>query len=609
MNRILLMSAIAGGLACGKWCAAETPDLTDFRTVDTATTTVVGQSATTRSLARIGYLGVSWEREASGKLVVAEVSPGAPAEKAGVLRGDVVQQLDGNPITSADQFRDRLQALPPGQTIKLQVERGGKTLELSAQVGATSNPLSLARQRAIMGIQLEDTAAAAGALVGQITEGLPAAQAGLKSGDVIRKADGALMASSETFRDLLSAKAPGDVVKLTVQRAEEELELQVQLTAEAGSRGRRGMRDPTENSRSSFYWRRDVYRLAVVAVEFPNAKHNDKIGIDDWERSLFSEGRYLGTNATGQETYGSLNDYYREQSAGKLRVEGRLFDWIEVSDKREAYATADKSKLLNEALDKLEEREGKRVLDDYDGLCFVYAGGRVQTNRGGLFWPHRATLTHRNKRWGYFIVPEGGSRMTNVSVICHEFGHMLGLPDLYARPENPGSEGISVWCAMSQQANNGRPQHFSAWCKEKLGWLEPTVIDPTVPQKLILAPVEGNPRECYKILVRRDGSEYLLLENRRKLGFDAGLPGEGLLIWRVVNNRPLLEESHGIEGPAGPGSFRDVVPYPSKANTAFTPYTTPTSRGQLGGGLPVHLTNIRQLDDGRITFYVGYEFQ
>jgi M6 family metalloprotease-like protein len=609
MNRILWTSAIAVSLACGNWCAAETPDLTDFRTVDTATKTVVGQSAPTRSLARIGYLGVSWEREASGKLVVAEVSPGAPAEKAGVLRGDVAQQLDGTPITSADQFRERVQALPPGQTIKLRLDRGGQSLELSAQVGATSNPLSLARQRAIMGIQLEDTAAAAGALVGQITEGLPAAQAGLKSGDVIRKADGALMASSESFRDLLSAKAPGDVVKLTVQRAEEELELQVQLTAEAGSRGRRGMRDPTENSRSSFYWRRDVYRLAVVAVEFPNSKHNDKVGIDDWERSLFSEGRYLGENATGQETYGSLNDYYRELSAGKLRVEGRLFDWIEVSDKRDAYATVDKSKLLNEALDKLEEREGKRVLDDYDGLCFVYAGGRVQTNRGGLFWPHRATLTHRNKRWGYFIVPEGGSRMTNVSVICHEFGHMLGLPDLYARPENPGSEGISVWCAMSQQANNGRPQHFSAWCKEKLGWLEPTVIDPTVPQKLILAPVEGNPRECYKILVRRDGSEYLLLENRRKLGFDAGLPGEGLLIWRVVNNRPLLEESHGIEGPAGPGSFRDVVPYPSKANTAFTPYTTPSSRGQLGGGLPVHLTNIRQLDDGRITFYVGYEFQ
>ena len=46
--------------------------------------------------------------------------------------------------------------------------------------------------------------------------------------------------------------------------------------------------------------------------------------------------------------------------------------------------------------------------------------------------------------------------------------------------------------------------------------------------------------------------EYFLLENRRKTGFDHGLPAEELLIWRVVNDRPILEESHGVEGPTGP---------------------------------------------------------
>src|SRR5436853_7877375 len=98
----------------------------------------------------------------------------------------------------------------------------------------------------------------------------------------------------------------------------------------------------------------------------------------------------------------------------------------------------------------------------------------------------------------------------------------------------------------------GRPQHYSAWCKERLGWLKPAVIDPTIKQKLILAPVEDSPRECYKVLVRPDGSEYLLLENRRKKSFDHGLPAEGLLIWRVVKDHPTLEESHGVEGPIGP---------------------------------------------------------
>lgn len=67
---------------------------------------------------------------------------------------------------------------------------------------------------------------------------------------------------------------------------------------------------------------------------------------------------------------------------------------------------------------------------------------------------------------------------------------MLALPDLYARPENPGSEGLGNWCLMSQQIANGRPQHMGAWCKQQLGWLKPTVIDPSVKQKLILSPVK-----------------------------------------------------------------------------------------------------------------------
>ena len=103
--------------------------------------------------------------------------------------------------------------------------------------------------------------------------------------------------------------------------------------------------------------------------------------------------------------------------------------------------------------------------------------------------------------------------------------------------------------------------------------------------------------------------EYLLLENRSKKGFDQSLPAEGLLIWRVVGNRPILQEAHGVEGPAGPRSFISSVPFPSAANDSFTPYTIPSSRSPNGGGLPVHITNVRKLADGRITFHIGYEYQ
>jgi hypothetical protein len=110
------------------------------------------------------------------------------------------------------------------------------------------------------------------------------------------------------------------------------------------------------------------------------------------------------------------------------------------------------------------------------------------------------------------------------------------------------------------------------------------------------------------VLLRPDGTEYLLLENRVRRGYDRDLPAEGLLIWRVVDGKPVLEESHGITTPDGSSRFLGAVPYPSPSNSAFTPYTTPSSRPVKPGGLPVHINNIRKLPDGRIIFQIGYEY-
>src|SRR5205814_4085120 len=145
-----------------------------------------------------------------------------------------------------------------------------------------------------------------------------------------------------------------------------------------------------------------------------------------------------------------------------------VFDAVELSKKRADYGPAtaqnEKNVFIGEAIDKISARDGKDELKAFDGIFLLYSGDRVQTTRGGLYWPHRGTANLQGKRWAYFIVPEGGGRMSSISVIAHEFGHMLGLPDLYARPENPGSEGLGVWCAMSNENGNGKPQHFCAWC-------------------------------------------------------------------------------------------------------------------------------------------------
>src|SRR6185436_13847289 len=136
------------------------------------------------------------------------------------------------------------------------------------------------------------------------------------------------------------------------------------------------------------------------------------------------------SSATGQPVFGSFNDYYGEISNGAFHVEGRVFNWVKASKKRPDYNQgtnpAMKAVLLNEAMDLILARDGKDALDGYDGFFFLYAGERFPTtNRGSLYWPHRASfqrkIAGKDVRLSYFICPEGGRTMTNISVFCHEF--------------------------------------------------------------------------------------------------------------------------------------------------------------------------------------------
>ena len=607
MNSRWINSVVFIGCAFTTVLFADTPttqkatDLSAFRTVETA---IPAKPRTATPASHLtGYLGVTVKQD-SNLIVIDHVDPASPAATAGLLVGDVIISAGTEAISRPEVLREFLLSHSAGDSVNLSIRRGTKTNLMPVVLSSVSRPMKAAGERAMMGVQFRDTDAGEGAVVQSVQTDMPADRAGMRAGDIIVKLDGIAVAARQAVMDALAGRSPNEEVKVTIKRGGELREMSVKLVAD---RNPRALQAALE--RGPGLYKKNVYKLAIIGVEFPDLKHNSKITSGDWEQSFFSSGSYSKLSATSQPTFGSINDYYKEVSCGAFHLEGEMFDWVEVSHKRAEYApgTGDTLRMLPEALDKLVAREGKNALEDFDGVAFIYAGERVQTSRGGLFWPHKGLVAHNGKRWNYLIVNEGGSRMTNISVFTHEFGHMLGLPDLYARPENPGSEGLGVWCLMSQQITDGRPQHMSAWCKEQLGWLKPTTIDPAIPQKLVLSPIEGSTRECFKIPVKSDSSEYYLLENRRKTGYDTELPGEGLLIWRVVGGKPFLIESHGIEGPIGVRSFPALVPFPSQSNRAFTPYTTPSSHSLLGGGSPVFITEIERRPDGKITFAVGYE--
>jgi immune inhibitor A len=119
-------------------------------------------------------------------------------------------------------------------------------------------------------------------------------------------------------------------------------------------------------------------------------------------------------------------------------------------------------------------------------------------------------------------------------VLCHEYGHLLGLPELYA-PGAATHEGIGVWGLMGQGTWLGRgsqPSHPSAWEKVRLGWVDVETIERTT-RGVKLPAVEVEPRVIKIPAVPGRPQEYYLLENRARIGADRALPGEGLLVWHV----------------------------------------------------------------------------
>ena len=588
----------------GSLVVAEETSLKGYKTVVEAQKFKLEKYSVDGQKKNSGKLGFrfDWNKELGA--VVVEVEKDSPADKAGLIKGDVLSKVLGNKIPDLETLRLYLIGIREGDKVKILVKRESDFKEFELHTAPWSNPL-VNQSKVKLGVFFVPNKNQTQLEIKGVAPNGSAEKAGVKIGDTLITIDGKKITSVIGISQILEGKKPDDVVRVVVSRNGKVLNLEARLELDAADEVGKSWNDLDRK-----LFKKPVYKLAVIPVEFSDQKLNEKIKPSDWEDALFSTKKFNDKNATGQKVYGSMNDFYTEQSDGNCKVEGKIFTAVAVEKKRMEYAAGSpRTAILDQALTLVLARDGEKALEGFDGVFFLYAGSRAAITRGNILWPHKGFYTYKGKRITYFICPEGGEKMFSISVIAHEFGHMLGLPDLYARPEVPDMEGLGRWCSMSNgEGFDGRPVHFSAWCKEQIGWTVPTMIDPRVQQKLILSPIEGKNSECIKIPVRPDGTEYFLLENRIKKGFDQNLPGEGLLIWRVVDGKPNLEESHGIAGPAGPGRFPESVPYPSKSNRDFTPMTTPTSSPVKQGGWPLHITNIQRLPDGGIAFQIGYEF-
>jgi hypothetical protein len=179
-----------------------------------------------------------------------------------------------------------------------------------------------------------------------------------------------------------------------------------------------------------------------------------------------------------------------------------------------------------------------------------------------------------------------------MGVFAHEYGHALGLPDLY--DTDYSSEGDGRWTVMAagswnKVARNGdRPAHFDAWSKYFLGWVTPTRLTATA-----MGTPFGQVETESGIYQIRNGTpqpatgEYFLLENRQKTGstFDAGLPSSGLLVWHI-DEAKTNNDSACAPTTAGACSATHYKVALLQADGNFSLETTTNNSGDSGDPFP-----------------------
>lgn len=304
-------------------------------------------------------------------------------------------------------------------------------------------------------------------------------------------------------------------------------------------------------------------------------------------------------NCTVNSGYPSAGQYFADQSNGAYRPQFDVFGPVTLSrnvayygtdnpgqdegdDQHATDAVVEACILANEQFtinwaDYDSNNDGK-----VDFVYVIYAGkGQADGGASTTIWPHNwdvtsaisygyCTYTNAQRTLGgkkidnYAMSSElSGNALGGIGTLCHEFGHVMGLPDLYDTSYGSVYEGNKTpndWNIMdggSYNADGHCPPNYDPWEKDFFGWHTPINLG-SEGQNLTLY---ANGTENYQAYQINASGKYVdpttsglryYIENRQAQGWDAPLTGHGLLIWKVnfnatawTNNAPNNSSTSG----------------------------------------------------------------
>lgn len=372
-----------------------------------------------------------------------------------------------------------------------------------------------------------------------------------------------------------------------------------------------------------------------------------------------SNPKYEFNNMLNKEDYqernmtGSVRDYYWDNSYQQFAPSFTVVGPVKLSKTMSHYgARSDSSNDANAhymALDACWAAHDAGVnFADYDANndgvvdnIFILFAGYSESEGAAeeTIWPHASSISGLDNsiidgkqlnRYGCSSELRGnsGREMAPIGTICHEYGHTLGLADLYDTDYEANGEamGLSTLSLMASGNHNDQgqcPAGLTAVERAQLGWMELTPLTEEGPYTLPLL----DQKQAY-ISETANKGEFFAFENRSFTSkWDKGIGGRGMLIYHVdksnnlvgslaastrwnknsVNNYAthpcyrILEAVSSTSGRVTPASF-----YPGTSN--ITAFGSGTSPGPFSwGGIPNGL-NIDQITEteGVISFQVFF---
>jgi M6 family metalloprotease-like protein len=312
--------------------------------------------------------------------------------------------------------------------------------------------------------------------------------------------------------------------------------------------------------------------------------------------NLFNQVNYTTGGATG-----SVKDFYLQSSYNQFTLDVTVAGPYTAANNMSYYGANDASgndvnprALVTEAVNAADASVNYADFDNdndgnVDGVYVIYAGyGEEAGASADAIWAHAWAISSVVKdgktisRYSCSAELRGasGTTITSIGVICHEFGHVLGAPDYYDTNYSTGGQfsGTGNWDLMASGSwnNNGvTPAQHNAYTKVYVyGWATATELS-TAQNVTVTNSIQN--KSIYRIS-STTANEFWVLENRQQTGFDANIPGHGLIIYHVHKDIGTTSSSNTINA-----TYPQMM-YPVCANATTNPGSTSSTYGTINGG-------------------------